>query len=354
MRVIEGPVTGAETIVVPHRRGAEESITAGRGQRSHDLTGEGCIHATGHLPRLIAVLLPVHQFLRVLVQVEQVTFTGASVLHPLPVTIRTHHPPGNETEDKLDLTGWVTIDNKSGAGYQDAAIKLIAGDVRRVSDTAIPVHKMMMAARGAAEDAFEEKSFMDYHLYTLGRKSTINNNQVKQIELMAPALDVPVKKLYVYEHTVNSKKVQIKLEFENKKQSSLGMPLPKGKVRVFKKDPADGMLEFVGEDRIDHTAKNEKLSLYIGDAFDITPEYTVIDSTSSRRRQVETRQIELRNSKDEPVVVFVDEKFPERWNWEIDNATHEYKKRDAETARFEITVKANSTETLKYTVTQTW
>lgn len=262
----------------------------------------------------------------------------------------------NEKEDALDLTGWVTIDNKSGAAYKNATIKLIAGDVRRVQE---PPMRRVRAAKleslGYMADAgFQEKAFMEYHIYTLGRKSTINNNQVKQIELIAPATDVPVKKVYIYERQKNPKKVQVKLEFENKKQNSLGIALPKGKVRVFKKDPADGTLEFVGEDRIDHTAKDEKISLYIGDAFDIVPEYTMTDSKHARRKRVESHKIELRNRKDVPVTVFVDEKFPDYVNWNIDSNNIKFEKRDSLTARFEVTVKAGSSRTVEYTATQTW
>jgi hypothetical protein len=260
----------------------------------------------------------------------------------------------NETEDKLDLTGWVTIDNKSGAGYKDAIIKLIAGDVRRVTEPPVPRDQERYLGYKAAVAGFEEKPFMEYHLYTLARKSTINNNQVKQIELIAPASDVPVKKLYIYEWQKKDKKIQIKLEFENKEENYLGIALPKGKVRVFKKDPADGMLEFVGEDTIDHTARKEKVSLYIGDAFDIAAEHTITDSEHRRRYRREAHKIELRNRKTESVTIYVDEKFPAHVNWEITNATHDYEKRDARTARFKIPVKADSTQVLEYTVTQTW
>jgi hypothetical protein len=265
-------------------------------------------------------------------------------------------------EKKIDFTGWVTIDNKSGAGYRDATIKLIAGDVRRITEPPPPRARMYMAEQAVDKVAFEEKAFMEYHLYTLGRKSTINNNQVKQIEFITPALGVPVKKLYIYERGQQyiysrgeqSEKVQIKLEFENIKQNKLGIALPKGKVRVFKKDPADDSLEFVGEDQIDHTPRKEKLSLYIGNAFDIVPEHTLVDSKRSRRKVVEEHKIELRNRKDQAVTVFVDEKFPAWVNWRIDGETHKYIKRDARTARFEVKVAADSTETLQYTTTQSW
>ncbi len=260
----------------------------------------------------------------------------------------------NADETKIDFTGWVTIDNKSGATYKDSVIKLIAGDVRRIVEP-VPRVRERFALAGVQDKAgFEEKAFMEYHLYTLGRRSTINNNQVKQIEFIEPALGVPAKKLYIYERSRNKDKVQIKLEFENRKENNLGIALPKGKVRVFKKDPADKMLEFVGEDRIGHTARKEKLSLYIGNAFDVVPEYTMLESKRGRRMRREKHKIELRNRKDEAVMIFVDEKFSAWVNWGIDESTHKYEKRDARTARFEVKVEADSTATIQYTVTQTW
>jgi hypothetical protein len=261
----------------------------------------------------------------------------------------------NADETKIDFTGWVTIDNKSGATYKDSIIKLIAGDVRRITEPEPLRRRRMLALEmQAAAPGFEEKAFMEYHLYTLGRKSTINNNQVKQIEFITPALGVPTKKLYIYERSRQRDKVQIKLEFENTKKNNLGIALPKGKVRVFKKDPADDMLEFVGEDRIDHTARKEKLLLYIGNAFDVVPEYTLLDSKPTRRKRVEIHKIELRNRKDKAVTVFVDEKFSTWVNWTIDKSTHKYEKRDARTARFEVKIAPDSVATIQYTATQTW
>jgi hypothetical protein len=269
----------------------------------------------------------------------------------------------NADETKIDFTGWVTIDNKSGATYKDSTIKLIAGDVRRIVEPERPREGMLYkTAAEAPAGGFEEKPFMEYHLYTLGRKSTINNNEVKQIEFITPALAVPIKKLYIYERgrqqiygrSQQSDKVQIKLEFENTKENNLGIALPKGKVRVFKKDPADESLEFVGEDRIDHTPSKEKLLLYIGNAFDVVAEYTLVDSEHARRMTRETHKIELRNRKAEAITVFVDEKFPAWVNWTIDKSTHKYEKRDANTARFEVKLEADSTATVQYTATQTW
>lgn len=269
----------------------------------------------------------------------------------------------NDKEDALDLSGWVTIDNQSGAAYNDATIKLIAGDVRRIQPPAPMLGRgeVMYARAAVAEDkGFEEKSFMEYHLYTLGRKSTIQNRQVKQIELIDTARNVPVNKQFVYEVSMNDwrvqqrSKVQVKLEFENKEENQLGIALPKGKVRVFKKDPADDTLEFVGEDEIDHTARKEKLSLYIGDAFDIVPEQKVINQQRGDRYLTFTRSVEIRNRKEEPASVFVDEIIPKWVNWKVGKSTLPHEKKDAYTCRFKVDVNADSTTTLEYTITQTW
>jgi len=260
----------------------------------------------------------------------------------------------NAAENAFDISGWVTIDNKSGATYKDATIKLIAGDVRRVEEPRpVRMAEYQLGARGAAAPAFEEKPFMEYHIYTLQRRSTINNNQVKQIEFITPALNVPAKKIYLYERDKKADKVQVKFEFENKKENGLGIALPKGKVRVFKKD-TDDMLEFVGEDLIDHTPKDERISLYIGDAFDIAVEYKLLDSKVDRRMRWEKHSIELRNRKDSPVTVFVDEKFSSWVNWKIDESSHPYVKKDATTARFTVDLPADSNATVGYSVTQRW
>lgn len=268
----------------------------------------------------------------------------------------------NGDDTALDFSGWVTIDNKCGAGYKDATLKLIAGNVRRIQPAAPRVYAMGMAKSAVAQDeaGFAEKSFMEYHMYTLGRKSTINNNQVKQIEFIEPATGVTAKKIYVYERNgwwwqqgrtsqPEKGKVNVKIEFENKKENKMGIVLPKGKVRVFKRDPADSSLEFVGEDEIDHTPKNEKLSLYIGDAFDIVAEHTMTEYKEQWGRRYETHKVEIRNRKTEPVTVFVDEKFPAYEDWKIENSTHKWEKRAAFVARFAVDVNADSSSTVEYT-----
>ena len=264
-------------------------------------------------------------------------------------------------DDKIDLSGWVTIDNKSGASYKDASIKLMAGDVRRLNEPGFDrkYRGEMMMAVDASAPSFEEKAFAEYHLYTLTRPSTINNNQIKQIELITPASDVPATKLFIFNRQMNPKKIQVKIEFENLKENGLGIALPKGKIRVFKRDSADDTLEFIGEDSIDHTPNKEKLSLYIGDAFDIVPEYKMLSSevgprSGEYRWRKEQHQVEIRNRKNEAITVFVDEKFTPWMNWTIDESTHTYEKKDAFTARFKVEIKADSTEKLIYSTTQSW
>jgi hypothetical protein len=260
----------------------------------------------------------------------------------------------SEDENSLDFSGWVTIDNKSGATYKDAALKLIAGDVRRITEPVVKRRLAVYEMAVAGEAGFEEKAFMEYHMYTLGRKSTINNNQVKQIEFIEPATGVAAKKLFIYDRQENAEKVQVKIEFENTEENKLGIALPKGKVRVFKKDPADENLEFVGEDEIDHTPRKEKLLLYIGNAFDIVPEYKLLDSKHGPLTRTETHQVELRNRKDTPVEVCVDEKFMRWANWQVLEKSHDFEKYDAYTARFKVKIAADSTETIRYTVRQWW
>jgi len=296
-------------------------------------------------------------------QLCQVTYTTGAISWKADYTAVL-----NEAETALDFSGWVTIDNRSGAGYKDATLKLIAGDVRRIQPAAAPMYKMMDGRSMAeAEDksGFAEKSFMEYHMYTLGRKSTINNNQVKQIEFIEPAPGVAARKIFVYEYDgwnwweagrssqPIKGKVNIKIEFENKKENKLGIALPKGKVRVFKKDTADDSLEFVGEDEIDHTPKDEKLSLYIGDAFDIVAERTMTDDKTQWGRRYVTNKIEIRNRKATPVTVFVDEKMP-HIDWRIEKTMHKWDRRAAYAARFSVEADVNTPAVLEYTVSWPW
>ncbi len=254
-------------------------------------------------------------------------------------------------EKQLDLAGWVSIDNRTGATYTDAKIKLIAGDVNRVQAPGYPQPEMAMRKMTMAADAgFEEKEFFEYHLYTLPRPSTVHDNEIKQLSLF-PSARVAAKKIYTYNGMQDGKKVRVTMEFQNSADAGLGMPLPKGVIRVMKAD-TDGSLEFVGEDQIDHTPKDEKVRVYLGNAFDIVGERTPKD-----RRQItnqtseEDIQIVLRNHKTEPVTVVVTERM---WgDWSIKASSLPHNKKDANTAEWNVDVPSDGSTTLAFTVRRT-
>jgi hypothetical protein len=255
-----------------------------------------------------------------------------------------------ENDAQVDLTGWVTLDNQSGATYKDAKLKLIAGDVNRVQEEALP--KMgalaMVADAAAPEQGFEEKSFFEYHLYTLGRPTTIRQAQTKQVSLLA-ASGVPAKKVFVYNGSRMGKKVEVRMEFENSKENNMGMPLPKGKVRAFKAD-SDGSLEFVGEDSIDHTPKDEEIRILLGNAFDLVGERSQVDfkELTFKRVTEQTWEIKLRNHKEEPVTIKVVE--PVWGEWDVTQASHDHRKKDASTLEFDVEVPADGEAVVTYTV----
>ncbi|MAE72426.1 MAG: hypothetical protein CME06_18390, partial [Gemmatimonadetes bacterium] len=255
----------------------------------------------------------------------------------------------NEDDTEADLAAWVSIENRCGADFADARLQLVAGDVHRVLEQKRPVRaRMMMEMAGAGADAgFEEESFFEYHLYTLPRAATLYDRETKQLALFAPTR-TPVSKLYEYQPWRDEKKVRVVLELENREDRGLGMPLPKGKVRTYKRDSRGGE-QFVGEDAIDHTPRNEKLRLGLGNAFDVVAERLLIsDSRVSERVRDRSFQVELRNRKTEPVVVAVQDRF---WgDWEIRSSSHEHAKKDARTAEWSIELGADSVIKLLYTV----
>jgi hypothetical protein len=267
----------------------------------------------------------------------------------------------SKDDAKIDVSGWVTIDNRSGTVYDDASIKLVAGDVHRVERAPRMMDAMEMKtgfARGA-EPQFEEESFFEYHLYTLQRKSTIRDNQTKQISLLE-AVDVGVEKTFVYQPLQQwwfasmpgpdkSTKIGVYLSVENSKKNGMGMPLPKGVVRVYKKD-ADESLQFVGEDAIDHTPEDEKIRVKIGDAFDVVGERTQTDYRvlSSGNLYESSYRISLRNHKDEGIVVQVVETVP--GDWTMTKKSHEYFKEASNKVRFDIPVEKKGAVELTYTV----
>ncbi len=284
----------------------------------------------------------------------------------------------NANKGVLDIGAWVSIINQSGASYADAKLKLIAGDVHRApqpqwqGDVMRPRAALAMKAGVAG---FEEKAFFEYHLYTLGRPTTLPDRSTKQIELFPTAHGVPCEKVLVYYGlargfrgfypnpmtdrnygTQANKKVDIYLRFKNSRQNHMGMPLPSGRIRVSKLDPADETLEFIGEDTIDHTPKDETVLIKLGSAFDVVGDRKQIDFKFDGRRDwmEETIEIKLRNHKDDPVDVIVKENLYRWVNWRITEKTHPYEKIDSRTIHFPVRIDKDGEVTIRYTVKYTW
>ena len=267
-----------------------------------------------------------------------------------------------DSKDKfLDLSGWVTLDNQSGATYRNARLKLVAGDVNRVIERRGAADAMRVMSELSAKPAaspFNEESFFEYHLYSLQRATTINDNQTKQVNLLS-ADRVPITKHYVYYGSqqylrarhgapVSTDKIGVYLEIPNKTEQKLGMPLPKGIVRVYKAD-MDGSLQFIGEDRIDHTPKDETIKIKMGSAFDIVGHRKQTDWRKLTDNLYEAAfEISLRNHKEEAISVSVLE--PMLSDWEILSSSHIHKKTDAHTAQFDLPVAKSGETNLQYRV----
>ena len=255
----------------------------------------------------------------------------------------------NQDETLADIQAWVTIDNKAGTSFKNANLKLMAGDLHLVQDNVYRGgYDDMMYAEAASPSysGFEEESLFEYHMYTLDGTTDIDNNVIKQLTLFT-AYDVPVTKEYVY-NPDRYNDVKTMLEFENSEDNNLGIPMPKGKTRVYVPD-STGQLQFVGEDSIDHTPKDELIRLYIGDAFDIVGERTTVDYESYGRCATSYNyQVNLRNHKDTAVEVkYVDQLYGE---WKITNTNHEYIKESATEATWIVNVEPNEEVEVTYTV----
>ncbi|MGH8729600.1 MAG: DUF4139 domain-containing protein, partial [Burkholderiales bacterium] len=280
---------------------------------------------------------------------------------------------------RLDVGAWVSILNQSGANYADAKLKLIAGDVHRApASAAAPMaSKRAMAdmALSAEEKGFAEKTFFEYHLYTLGRPTTLPDNSTKQIELFPVARAVPCEKTLVYYGLApgyrgfspnpitdrnygldSNKKVDVYLGFKNASENSMGIPLPSGGIRVSKLDSADQSLEFIGEDTIDHTPKNEKVLIKMGSAFDVVGERRQVDYQLDTKARTLTEEIEikLRNHKAEPVTVIVKENLYRWINWKLTSKTHDYEKADSRTVHFPVKIAKDGEAVVKYRVQYSW
>ncbi len=283
----------------------------------------------------------------------------------------------DKDDARLDLTGWVTLTNNSGTSFRDAGLKLVAGDVNLVRQQ---FDNLRMAGKMAMNEAamppqFAQSELFEYKLYTLQRHTDLATNETKQIELVS-GKDVTAKKQFIYDGLADSwrswynnvsyrnqqsfgeqsnTKVGTYVTFRNAKASGLGIPLPKGTIRVYKRDD-DGKEQFIGEDQIDHTPKDEEVRLYLGNAFDLVGERAQTDFRSSvdRRMVEETITIKVRNHKSEAAEVVIYE-HPWRWNeWKVVKSTTEYTKVDQSTLKFPVKIGKDGEAVVTYTIRYSW
>ena len=270
----------------------------------------------------------------------------------------------NSDDSRLDLTGWITLNNRSGTSYNKAKLQLVAGDVNQVQpQTRNRGRVAMMEMKTMADSSVVEESLFEYHLYSLNRQTDLANNQTKQVSLLSVS-SVPVKKEFLlqgnnyyygssYGEIGQKMKVGVFVEFNNSKQAQLGLPIPKGIVRVYKND-SKGNAQFIGEDNIDHTPKNEDIRLKLGDAFDITANMKQTDFKKARyfaphHAAFESAyEIEVKNAKSEPVTVTVREPVP--GDWKIIKESHTHIKSASATAEWQVTIPAESSTKLQYRV----
>jgi len=236
----------------------------------------------------------------------------------------------NKDDSKLDMSAWISIENNSGAQYKNANLKLVAGDVNRVDDLNLRKAgglraEMAYMDKVGSEPQFEEKEFFEYHIYDLQRPTTISDKETKQVSLFETT-GVPINKLFIYNsngNNIENGKPEVFVEFINSAKSALGMPMPKGKVRLYKSDEKD--LEFIGEDLIDHTPKDEKVKLKVGEAFDIRIDEKIVSTKQISRNVSDSEfEVKIKNRKKDKSVVYIDRMLYS--NWEILEKNHDYEK----------------------------
>jgi len=274
----------------------------------------------------------------------------------------------------MDLSAWVSIINQSGSSYENARLKLIAGDVNRAEVPRTRRDVMYKAAVMEAEAAgFAEKTFFEYHMYTLGRRTDLPNQSTRQLQLFPAAQDMECKKELVFSPTMGTHyfghqqfdqnygrygnaDINVFLRFQNDRKSGLGIPMPAGRIRVNQEDPADGGLEFIGEDVLDHTPRNEDVLVKMGNAFDVVGERKQTDfRVDTRSRNLwETFEIKLRNHKDAAVDVVVLENLYRSANWQIENPSAEFQKESSNRIRFDATIPSEGEVVIRYTAHYSW
>ena len=269
-----------------------------------------------------------------------------------------------EKSDVLDVVGWVTMNNNSGSTFNEAKIKLMAGDVNRVQPEYAMAPRAMAASNGMGMDAAKvvtEKSFDEFHLYTLGNPATLRDKETKQVEFVR-ATGVKAERIYVFEGSghyrrgvTSTGKVQVFREFKNSEANKLGLALPKGKVRFYSQD-GDRQLEFVGENQIDHTPKDETIRVLTGNSFDLTGEHRMTNNTENGAERVATQTFELkvRNHKKESVEIRVREHANHGGNWTLTAQSQPHEKKDATTLEFRVPLKPDEEKVITYTIRYTW
>ncbi|MBB5351292.1 hypothetical protein HNR46_001528 [Haloferula luteola] len=278
-----------------------------------------------------------------------------------------------EKGESVTLAGWITLSNHSGTGFDQAKVKLVAGDVNVMeSDVRTLMRKNAIHPESAAAAQVQEKAFDDFHLYTLPRALTIRDKETKQVEFLRSP-QVHATKKYIYDGASGfryyggiqtqpsqgqtfPKDVAIYWEFRNDEDNGLGVPLPAGRVRFYREDSSDGNLEFVGENQIDHTARHEQLSIYTGNAFDLVGERKIANFESNERQKWmrETVEVQLRNRSKEAKTIIVREHLWRGANWTIENPSLPFEKQDAQTIEFTVNLQPDEEKTLNYAAHYTW
>jgi hypothetical protein len=285
-----------------------------------------------------------------------------------------------EKGDVVDIVGWVTIDNRTGKAFENAHIKLMAGDVNKIQPNAmngVLARKAAMEMAAPMAPAVTEKAFDEYHLYTLERATTLRDRETKQVEFIH-ASGVASKQLYVYDGakidfnryggwnwenvrndhsygTESNPKIWVMREFVNSQANHMGMPLPKGRVRFYRRND-DGQMEFTGENMIDHTPKDETVRIYTGNSFDLTGERRRTNYTVDNKQDAatETFEIKVRNHKKEAVEIRVVEHLYRGKNWTVAANSDKYVKKDSQTIEFPVTVPPDGEKVITYTAHYTW
>ena len=265
-----------------------------------------------------------------------------------------------DKSDLLDVVGWVTMKNRSGMTFADARVKLLAGDVNRAQPEYPIGYGRGMGSGGAVKSAARvvtEKSFDEFHLYALGNPVTLRDKETKQVEFVR-ATGVKAARVYVYDgadRDGDAGKVQVYREFKNSEANKLGLALPKGKVRFYSQD-GDRQLEFVGENQIDHTPKNETIRVLVGNSFDLVGERRLVSQTENSAERIATQTIEVkvRNRKKEPAEIRVVEHATRGGNWTLTAQSQPHEKKDATTFEFRVPLQPDEEKVITYTIRYTW